>query len=70
MKEKARTDDVCKKIKGLELKFSEEKWKDVLCLADKVIPQLEKLAKQSGQSAEAEAEICNMLKKVKIPVVQ
>lgn len=63
MKDEAEINDLSKQTKNIELLFNGETWEDVLNLAGDVMPQLEKLAKQSGQPRR---DICNMLEKVKL----
>lgn len=65
MKEKARINTVSEEVKHIELLFSKKKWEDVLCQAGDVIAQLQKLAKQSGQSSVEKSDVCKMIEKVK-----
>lgn len=56
--------DFTMEIEHIEQLFSKENWEAVQRLTGNVIPQLQKLARQSGHSAEGKTDFCNMLKQV------
>lgn len=64
MREKARMKEMCMKTENIEQLLEEENWEDVLSQSGEVIGQLQNLAKESGQSKQAEADIANLLEQV------
>lgn len=68
MKGEARVNDIMKEIEDIKLQFDIKNWEAVQRMADDVISQLEKLAKQPGQSTKAKADISKMLKQVKFEI--